>query len=113
MVAGEKMPLCWRGRQRTIRLSPHSLGFLRWRGGTLPLDTDKGIFTIVKIKDPDARRAAVRLLRRGTITVSEAASMAGVSRQVVRYWCAVAGVEIGKARSIAIAKAWRRAIGGR
>lgn len=68
---------------------------------------------IVKIKDPDARRAAVLLLRRGTITVPEAAVLAGVSIQVVRYWCKVARIEIGQARGAVITKAWRRTLNGR
>jgi transposase-like protein len=90
------------------------LGFLRvWvlvRIEALPLDTEQGIYPFVKMLDPDARRAAVALLRRGTITVSEVAALAGVSRQVVRYWCKAARIDIGKARSLMLAKAWRRTL---
>lgn len=77
------------------------------RSIAVALDSRCGIFMIVKIKDPDARRAAVQLLRRGAITVPEAAMLAGVSIQVVRYWCKTGGIKIGKARSAVIAKAWR------
>lgn len=48
------------------------------------------------------------LVRCGTATVPEVAELAGVSRQVVRYWCKVAKVDIGKARSLMLSKAWRR-----
>ena len=77
------------------------------------LDTQHGIFTFVKMKDPNARRAAVKLLARGSITVSEAATMAGVSRQVVRYWCHAAGIEIGQARQTVITRIWRRLLAER
>lgn len=79
----------------------------------LRLDTRHGIFTFVKTIDPDARRAAAALLQRGTLTVPEAAALAGVSRQVVRYWCKAAGIEIGQARAAVVAKAWRKALSGR
>lgn len=77
------------------------------------LDTRWGILTFVKMLDPDARRAAVSLIRRGEITVPEAAALAGVSRHVVRYWCRAAKVEIGQARAARLAKAWRKAIASR
>lgn len=67
----------------------------------------------MKIIDPDARRAAVTLLRRGLLTVPEAAALAGVSRQVVRYWCKAARIEIGQSREAVIARLWRRAVSRR
>lgn len=76
----------------------------------MQLDTREGIFPFVKIIDPDARRAVVLLMRRGLVTLPEAARLAGVSRPVVRYWCKVAGIEIGKARNAAITKAWLKAM---
>lgn len=79
----------------------------------LRLDTRHGIFPFVKMLDPDARRAVVLLMRRGMITVPEAARLAGVSRPVVRYWCRAAGIEIGQARGAVIAAAWRKAMAGR
>jgi predicted kinase len=38
------------------------------------------------------RKTAMQMLRRGEITVSEAATIALVSRQRVREWCKVAGI---------------------
>jgi hypothetical protein len=110
VAAGEWMACVLWHSQRTVEKCPCLLGFLRLVLGTLRLDTDKGIFTFVKTIDPDARRAAVTLLRRGTITVSEAAALAGVSRQVVRYWCKSARIGIGATRAVMIGKAWRRAM---
>lgn len=112
-MAGEADALFEMGPQRTVDLCPYSLGLCGVGHRALPLDTRWGIFTFVKIIDPDARRAAVTLLRRGTITVSEAAVLAGVSRQVVRYWCKAGHVIIGQSRAVAVAKAWRRALNRR
>lgn len=64
-------------------------------------------------KDPDARRAALALLRRGLITVPEAAQMAGVSRQLVRHWCQRSGIDWAQIRSAALAKRWRREVAKR
>lgn len=60
--------------------------------------------------DPDARRAVVLLMRRGLITLPEAARLAGVSRPVVRYWCTTAKIEIGQSRRAVLAKVWRKAL---
>ena len=59
-------------------------------------------------KDPDARRAALKLISRGLITVPEAARLAGVSRQLVRAWCIADGIKIGRARDTRIAMEWRK-----
>lgn len=45
------------------------------------------IFMIVKMLDREARRCVVAGVARGLITIPEAAMLAGVSHQVVRYWC--------------------------
>jgi Helix-turn-helix domain len=37
-------------------------------------------------KDINTKAAALKLLRRGVITQSEASKLAGISRQLVRYW---------------------------
>lgn len=76
----------------------------------LPLDTEQGIYPFVKMLDPEARRAVVVLMRRGLLTVPEAARLAGVTRPVVRYWCKAAKIEIGQAREAMLAKAWRRTL---
>ena len=64
----------------------------------------------MKMLDPDARRAVVLLMGRGLITLPEAARLAGVSRPVVRYWCKIAGIEIGQAREARLSKEWRKAM---
>ena len=56
------------------------------------------------------RRAALSLLRRGEITISEAAELAGVSRQLVYAWCKRAKIEPAPAREGRITKAWRKEI---
>lgn len=67
-------------------------------------------FTFVKMKDPEARRAALSLLARGAITISEAADLAGISRQLMRYWCKRARIDWQRIRRRRIAKAWRKAV---
>jgi transposase-like protein len=41
--------------------------------------------------DEDARAVALELLREGEATVSDAARVAGVDRQLVHYWAKAAG----------------------
>lgn len=41
----------------------------------------------------------MRMLRRGEVTVTEAATIAMVSRQRVREWCKVAGIDPQLTRS--------------
>lgn len=40
----------------------------------------------------------MRMLRKGEITINEAAQIALVSRQRVRVWCKNAGIDVAKAR---------------
>ena len=40
----------------------------------------------------------MRMLRKGEITIAEAAMIALVSRQRVREWCTAAGIDVKKAR---------------
>lgn len=59
-------------------------------------------------KDPHAKAAAVLLLSRGLITKSEAAELAGVSRQLIQHW--TRGIPVDQNRSAMIAKLWRKSI---
>jgi hypothetical protein len=59
--------------------------------------------------DTSTKAAALYLLARGLATQSEAAKLAGVSRQVVRFWAQQAGVDCAKKRARALAAAWREA----
>ena len=61
-------------------------------------------------KDPEAKRAVLRLIVRGAITVPEAAQLAGVSRQLVHAWCKAEDIIPQRARQAVIAKAWRRTL---
>lgn len=61
-------------------------------------------------RDPVARRAAIAILKRGLMTVPEVASHAGVSRQLVRYWCKRSRVNFAKVRLTRIGKMWSREI---
>lgn len=45
------------------------------------------------------------------MTVPEVAQRAGVSRQLVRYWCKRAGVNFAKVRAAKINSIWSREIG--
>ena len=57
-------------------------------------------------RDPEARRAAIVILKRGLMTVPEIAAHAGVSRQLVRYWCSKANLNFAKVRAARIGKLW-------
>jgi hypothetical protein len=61
-------------------------------------------------KDEDAHRAAMALLREGLVNPSEAADLAGVSRQLVRHWLMAAGIDWRKQRDAYLTKHWRREI---
>lgn len=50
----------------------------------------------------------MRLLRKGEITINEAAQIALVSRQRVRAWCKAAGVDVIKARQAWLTPILRR-----
>jgi predicted DNA-binding protein (UPF0251 family) len=58
--------------------------------------------------DDSTKRAALRLLRRGQVTQSEAARLAGVSRQLMRHWARA--IDVDAAREAMVARLWQRAI---
>jgi hypothetical protein len=63
---------------------------------------------MAKTTDNDiTKRAALKLLRRGLVTQSEAAHLAGASRQLMRYW--VLQAEIPDARGAYLERLWRAA----
>jgi DNA-binding XRE family transcriptional regulator len=62
-------------------------------------------------KDPAAKRAAIDLLRRGLITKSEAAELAGVSRQLIQHWAK--DVRVDENRQTVITRLWRKALARR
>jgi predicted HTH domain antitoxin len=53
------------------------------------------------------RDKAMKLLGKGWITQSEAAELAGVSRQLVRHWCMRDGVDAAAARAMFLRRVWR------
>lgn len=55
------------------------------------------------------RKAALKLLAAGTASPSEVADLAGVSRQLVRFWIKSADLNWRAARMAALQKAWWRA----
>ena len=61
-------------------------------------------------KDEIGRNAALALLGRGMITPSQAADLAGVSRQLVAYWLKHAGMDWRRAWQRRQASMWRREI---
>lgn len=56
--------------------------------------------------DDTARKAAIRLIARGLITPAQAAELAGVSRQLVRYWLLERGIDWHKNYDARLAKLW-------
>ncbi len=59
----------------------------------------------------DDRAAAISMARAGIATLAEIAALAGVSRQLVRYWVLAEGIDNAKARAAWLAKEWNRRIG--
>jgi len=57
----------------------------------------------------DERAVALALLKRGEITMAEAARWAGVSRMAVMKWCRAAGIDVAAARAAHIEKRWYQA----
>lgn len=66
------------------------------------------IIKMAKPLDPDARRVALALLAQGLVRPHEVAQMAGVSLQVVNYWCTAAGVDWERMRRRRYAALWRK-----
>ena len=60
-------------------------------------------------KDPAAKAAAIALLTKGLVSQSEAARLAGVSRQLVRKWAK--DIPIERNRDAVLAKLWRKELG--
>ena len=54
--------------------------------------------------------AALALLRKGLVTQSEAAELAGASKQLVRHWCLRRGIDTAAAREAYLRKTWQRAL---
>ncbi len=59
----------------------------------------------------DDRTAAISMARLGIATLAEIAALAGVSRQLVRYWALAEGIDIAKTRAAWLAKEWKRRMG--
>lgn len=59
------------------------------------------------MSDDSIKRAVLKLLKRGQVTQSEAARLAGRSRQIVAHWAKA----VDDARPEYLAKLWRRALG--
>jgi predicted DNA-binding protein (UPF0251 family) len=59
-------------------------------------------------KQQIAKGAALRLLALGLITKAEAASLAGVSRQLVQHWAREIDTEA--AREAVLVKLWQRTV---
>lgn len=60
------------------------------------------------MKDEAARRAFVALLARGAITLPEAMTLAGISRQLAHYWARE--IDWKRMRRKRIAELWRKEI---
>lgn len=56
--------------------------------------------------DDNTKRAVLKLLKRGHVTQSEAARLAGRSRQIVAHWAK----DMPDARPEYLAKLWERAL---
>jgi hypothetical protein len=57
-----------------------------------------------------AQATVLALLRKGQITMSEAGRLAGVSKQLVRHWVTVRGIDVAAAREAYLQKTWKQAL---
>jgi transposase-like protein len=62
-----------------------------------------------QMRNEDIKRAALALLAKGLVTMSEAARLAGVSRQLVRYWAR--DIPVDDVREQLLLKMWARKLG--
>lgn len=62
------------------------------------------------MKDGDARAAVIWMLQRGLCTEHEARVLAGVSKQLARYWIKRSKVDKDRIRNGVLAKHWSRAL---
>ena len=61
--------------------------------------------------DNNPKQAAVlALVRKGAVTLTEAAQLAGTSRQLVRHWAIRAGINSAAARDAYLRSVWRAAL---
>lgn len=65
-------------------------------------------FYFCQMKDDEARRAVVRLLSKGLITIPEATRLSGVSRQLVHHWAR--RINAKRVRAMILAKLWRKEV---
>ena len=61
--------------------------------------------------DDSTKQAVLKLLRRGMVTVPEAARISGLSRQIVHHWAR--GEALSEARAAYLARLWAKAISRR
>jgi hypothetical protein len=54
--------------------------------------------------------AALALLRKGQITMSEAGRLVGVSKQLVRHWVTVRDIDVAAAREAYLRRTWKGAL---
>jgi transposase-like protein len=59
-------------------------------------------------RDQDRRTRAVKHMAAGHITISEAASLCDVDRQLAYYWAKAARIDVNAARQTYIKKIWQR-----
>lgn len=66
----------------------------------------------------DDRATAVAMANEGLATLSELAELAGTSRQLVRYWCKVEGIDVSgiqrklaNERATLLRREWRKRMG--
>jgi hypothetical protein len=58
--------------------------------------------------DHSTKTAALALLAAGEATLSEAAELAGASRQLVRHWARREGIDPAATRAAWLKSAWRK-----
>lgn len=65
------------------------------------------------IPDNSTKAAAIKLLERGEITLSEAARLAGTSKQAAQQWARGRELDLNAARERHLARIWTKALKSR
>lgn len=99
--------------QRTLGERLCCSDFLHSCSHTNQLTVSHPIFTSVKMDrvDAEALAIALRMLKAGEATLSEAASSTGLSRQLLHYWCARESIDWRRARAAWLAARITRHMG--
>ena len=75
--------------------------------GPFEATSNEGRCDMATMKESSTKAAVLKLLAEGKITKTEAAQLAGVSRQTMNYW--TRDIDVEAARAACLARIWTKA----